>query len=135
MTDYDRGLFGPAERYERQRPAIYARDVRDGEDPYTGEPLRLSAASVDHVVPIHYAWEHGLPESRRDEFAADPLCLTVTTLHANESKGDKRPHDWMPGINTAWYATRWLQICNRYGLPIDVADRKTLDAAITPSGP
>ena len=138
MSGYSRKLFGPAERYEKMRPALYARDVVYGREPYGGSDVASpSVCQVEHIVPLEWLWRWGIDPARREEAAADPLNLTVTTAHWNEQKGDRPPGEWMPPNNKGWYALRWLAVCNRYGLTRALTndDRRALDEAITPAGP
>lgn len=109
-------------------------------DPYTGEivqfqrgPGTSNQVQVDHVVPLSWAWRHGADqwtEDQREQFANDPANLVVTVAHANTSKGDSGPADWMPPkpeIRCS-YLLMWRAVVNRYQLDMDPADAAVIDA-------
>jgi len=111
----------------------------DLNDPYTGRKiafrkLAASEVQIDHVYPLGRAWDMGAagwsPEQRID-FANDQAAnLLAVDGKANASKGDSGPGEWLPlakGYRCA-YVLQYLQVADRYDLPITADDR---DAAET----
>jgi hypothetical protein len=104
-------------------------------DPYTGATVTFRKAQadevqIDHVVPLAAAWSLGArtwTQRQRERFANDPLNLMATSRHANLSKGDSRPSQWLPrpGFRCT-YAVRYVQVSGAYGLSVTAADRSTL---------
>ena len=119
---YDRAKFGSAERYERQRLAVLAHQSYT--DRYDGTAMGPvdRRISVDHVYPLHLAWRLGADrwtKAKRRRFAADPLNLAVTSLHINESKGDRGVADWVPEHHEAAYVQTFRAVAREYGLPTE----------------
>lgn len=101
-------------------------------DPYTGERIELAQIQIDHIVPLHRAWNAGASKwdlARRRAFANDVRNLVAVKDKANRDKSDSSLSQWMPP-NTGehcHYALEYLNISAIYELPITEADR---DAAI-----
>lgn len=115
------------------------------QDPYTGRQIafRKSQASkvqIDHVYPLGRAWDMGASKwtaDRRLEFANDQeVQLLAVDGSANESKGDDGPGEWIP-VNKAYrcaYVLRYLQVADKYDLPITKADADTARAVLPSCG-
>lgn len=113
--------------------------------PYDQPPANLITDAreidIDHVVPLREAWRSGArtwTPDRRHQFANDlerPQLVAVT-FHANRSKGDSDPAEWMP-IRADWctYATSWITVKTYYKLTADPAEatalRRMLDTCAT----
>lgn len=114
-------------------------------DPYTGRTIQFEKAhaskvQIDHVYPLGRAWDMGAaswkPE-RRLEFANDQAVqLLAVDGSANESKGDDGPGEWMP-INKTFrcaYVLRYLQVADKYGLPVTKDDADAARAVLPSCG-
>ena len=92
--------------------------------PYTGGIVFDAAKlDVDHIVPLKWAWEHGAyswPDSKREEFANDPLNLLVVSGLVNKAKGAKGPCYWLPPNVSFWeiYINLFVNVCRKYDLPV-----------------
>jgi hypothetical protein len=103
--------------------------------------LTLTAAGdldIDHVVPLSEAWKSGAWQwdaATREQFANDlgyAGSLLAVSAHANRSKGDKDPAQWMPQAGEACdYVERWIAVKYRWSLSVDTAERNTLSATLS----
>ncbi|MFI6297240.1 HNH endonuclease family protein [Nonomuraea sp. NPDC050790] len=132
----------------RTRDDLLARDGRDVvragctvlsltlDDPYTGRAIDWRVADadeiqVDHVVPLSYGWRMAAkswPESKRLDFANDPLNLLPVDGRANEEKDGSGPAAWLPPqrrIRCA-YVTRFAQVAVKYDVPVTRTDKQTM---------
>lgn len=95
-------------------------------DPYTGKTIDLKQIAIDHIVPLHAAWNAGAaqwdPQQRRI-FANDMTELIAVSSSANSSKGDSTLSQWLPPIGKCPYVIRYLTVSAKYHLPITVKDR------------
>lgn len=143
---YDRDFF--ADWIDRGscdvREVVLARqdreDGRCGADagawvsPYDGEmESDPSELDVDHLVPLSEAWASGAfswSAARRAAFSNDlrPYALIAVTASSNRSKSDGDPVEWMPENNgfSCQYLARWVAVKYRWGLSVDVLERKFL---------
>lgn len=105
-------------------------------DPYSGQRITLSQIQIDHVVPLHRAFDAGAwawSAARRQQFANDQRNLLAVSAHANQSKQDLGPGEWLPA-NAAQrcpYVVRYLSVAVAYQLPITTSDKA---AAVTACG-
>lgn len=111
-------------------------------DPYTGRTIRFrrgvgtsAAVQIDHVYPLHAAWQHGAAawsQATRERYANDPIVLLASDGPTNESKGDQTPGEWLPPRRAGWcdYATRYVHIAATYRLSVTAADRAALAGAL-----
>lgn len=105
-------------------------------DPYTGRTIafdrsRAQGVQIDHVVALHYAWEHGASswsDDRRDEYANDPLVLLAVDGPENIRKSDKGPAQYQPPRTLARcaLAVRQAQVELRYDLTVTKDDKKAM---------
>ena len=69
-------------------------------DVYSGEVLADPARiDIDHVVPLHFAWDAGASswsKAERVAFMNDAQNLVLTLDSINRSKGDSLPGEWLP---------------------------------------
>jgi hypothetical protein len=91
-------------------------------DPYTGRIfLDASDLDIDHMVPLAWAHARGAAawsETRKRDFANDPVNLFAVEASANREKGAKGPLEWLPP-NVAYrceYVTRFHRIVLTFGL-------------------
>jgi len=106
------------------------------DDPYTGREIpfsktRAQAVQIDHVVALHYAWEHGADvwsRERRDEYANNPLVLLAVDGPANLRKSDHGTSEWLPPNEAVWcaLAVRQAQVEIRYHLTVTKLDKHTM---------
>jgi Protein of unknown function (DUF1524) len=97
-------------------------------DPYTGQRITLQQTQIDHIYPLHRAYNAGAaqwPLARRQQFANDRRNLLAVSAHANESKGDDGPGKWLPPNpgERCPYVVGYLSVAVAYGLPISTADK------------
>jgi hypothetical protein len=105
-------------------------------DPYSGTSIaftkaRATAIQIDHVVPLHDAWELGAwswSQQQRIDYANDPSVLLAVSGPLNESKGDRLADAWTPPNTGEWcdYAQRTVAIHAKYHLPVTAAERSAL---------
>lgn len=108
------------------------------DDPYTGTTISFTKAQatkvqIDHVIPLSYAWQMGAArwsETKRREFANDPLNLMAVDGPTNGAKSDSGPASWLPPNKKirCSYAVRIAQVSRTYGLPVTAADKATMRA-------
>lgn len=95
-------------------------------DPYSGKYLtNVKQADYDHIIPLHYANQHGADkwsDEKKKEYADDPTVGVCVSAHANRSKGDKGPAKYMPEVNKADYAYTWLVLSVKYNLSMSKED-------------
>lgn len=96
-------------------------------DPYTGEPLDLSTAEVDHILPLSAAWDlgaHRWTALERIEFANDPINLVLVNRRENQQKSDQLPSQWLPADRSirCWYVGRLFAVATAYDLPLPEQD-------------
>lgn len=131
-TQYYVGATG--EEYDSIRHyAFYESIWFDGEvynDPYNGEIFEdVKGMDYDHIIPLHYANQHGASEWTEEEkkaYADDPFVGIDVNAHDNRSKSDKGPSEWMPEENKDDYAYTWLVIAAEYDLSIDQEDMNVI---------
>lgn len=94
--------------------------------------LNASQLDIDHLVPLAEVWASGgkkwLPR-RREAYAndlADPRTLVAVSLHANRSKGDQEPDEWLPVHHACRYVASWVAVKTRWRLAIDSAEKADL---------
>jgi hypothetical protein len=103
--------------------------------PYDGftttNPTKIQ---IDHVVPLAVAWGSGAwrwTAATRKAFANDlgtRYDLLAVSGHANESKGDKGPDQWLPAKHSfdCRYMTDYTAVLWRWKLHIDSAQKSFL---------
>ena len=101
-------------------------------DPYTGDTVRQPRElDIDHIVPLREAWLSGAwkwTQEQRQAYANAPEILIAVGKHANRSKGDRDPAEWLPSNQTyrREYARRWAAIKVKYHLAADPRERDAL---------
>ena len=93
-------------------------------DPYTGRIYYMASdIDIDHIVPLSHAHKYGGMYWDKDykvAFANDPENLLAVEDNANQSKGDKAPHEWMPDNENyhCKYIGRWIYVAEKYKLSV-----------------
>ncbi|MDC1216268.1 HNH endonuclease family protein [Octadecabacter sp.] len=103
-------------------------------DPYTDAVFMDSSdLDVDHLVPLHWAWQRGAwswTREHRVAFANDPINLIAVDDGTNRSKGANGPLDWLPP-NDAYqcqYVLRFWRVSRIYNLEIGANEQMALEA-------
>jgi hypothetical protein len=89
---------------------------------------------IDHRVPLEEAWSSGAwrwTSDTRTRYANDlgySASLLAVTLHANRSKGDREPDEWMPDLRSqrCSYVKLWIGVKYRWRLSVDSAEKSFL---------
>ena len=105
--------------------------------------LLATAVQIDHLVALREAWDSGASlwsKERRLSFANDlgysgSLSVMTTKLNGNckKCKSDKDPTLWLPQKQQCLYAQRWIAVKYRWGLSIDIAEKRALANLLTGS--
>ena len=106
-------------------------------DPYSGEQIDFrkedaSKVQIDHVVALENAWQSGaynLTQTGREALANNLLAVNG---HDNMAKGSKSADQWMPpnSAYTCTYASKQVQIKNRYALTVTTPEKQALADAL-----
>lgn len=104
-------------------------------DPYSDEYFHLASdLQIDHVVPLKNAYlagAHNWSSEKRcnySNFLADRSHLIAVQKHANLSKGDRGPEDYLP-LNSQFqcqYVAEWLKIKAVWNLKIAVKEAQAI---------
>ena len=71
-------------------------------------------------------------DAMRREFAADLLNLTLADPSVNRhQKSGKDAAEWLPDMNTCWFADRVIQVRLKYELTVDQAEADALGLVLT----
>ena len=85
-----------------------------------------SGFDIDHIVALEDAWNAGADkwnDDKRQQFANDPLNLTISDASANRSKGSKTIAEYVPPGNfQCEYVKRYAAIKAKYDLTIKPED-------------
>lgn len=93
-----------------------------------------SGFDIDHLVPLNEAWQSGAwnwSAVTRKAYANDlgyRASLIAVSAHANRSKGDREPQNWMPerAAYSCDYVSRWVAVKWRWHLALNPAERSYL---------
>lgn len=100
--------------------------------PYNGDTITTSRSiDRDHIIPVHYAHQHGFNESTKTSEELARFYYNVDNsvnvcASSNRTKSDKGPSEYMPEINKAAYCYSWLVIAKEYGISIAPADMEVI---------
>ena len=100
--------------------------------PYTGTWFNsIKETDIEHIIARSEAHDSGLcaadPDTK-DEFASDLLNLTLASPSVNRhQKSAKDAAEWLPDLNSCWYADRIVQVRLEYGLTIDRSEADAID--------
>ena len=122
-------------RYDRQRILVHMWDsVGAFFSPYDNTVYKVTEVDVEHRVARHQAHVSGMcarTVEERSAFAMDVRNLTVAESNLNRSiKGDKDAAEWVPAENRCHFAISVLRVKCAWGLSVDQAEAKALDAII-----
>lgn len=104
-------------------------------DPYTATSIHFvrgeatsSLVQIDHVVALGDAWQTGAQfwtDTKRQNFANDPLNLLAVDGSTNESKGDGDAATWLPPSREfrCRYVARQTAVKAKYGLWMTAAEQ------------
>ncbi|MBS1849216.1 MAG: HNH endonuclease [Actinobacteria bacterium] len=109
-------------------------------DPYSGSLMtfvkaRAAEIQIDHVVPLHAAWQLGAwtwSQQTRVDYANDPDVLLAVSGKLNEEKGDALADRWLPP-NPAFrctYTELTVAIHVKYRLPVTLGEKRALEAVL-----
>ena len=93
---------------------------------------RASDLDIDHMVPLAEAWDSGAKRwtsDTRERYANDlhdRRTLIAVSAHANRSKGDRDPSEWMPIYGKCRYVKQWVAVKVRWSLKVNRAEKRTL---------
>ena len=94
-----------------------------------------SETDIEHIVARSKAHDSGLcaaDAATRRQFAGDLLNLTLASPAVNRSqKSGKDAAEWLPGLNHCWFASRVVEVRQRYALTIDPRERDVLEGILT----
>lgn len=96
---------------------------------YTTDP---SSFDIDHMVPLAEAWDSGArtwTSGTRELYAndlGDRRALVAVTAHANRSKSDRDPAEWLPTYSKCRYVRQWVAVKIRWHLTVDRAEKQTV---------
>lgn len=104
--------------------------------------LLASQVQIDHLVPLHEAWDSGASlwsKDQRVSYANDldfagALSAMTSALNGNCKnlcKSDKDPTQWVPQTNRCLYAQRWVAVKYRWDLSIDSAEKRVLSKLLS----
>lgn len=98
--------------------------IKSGEwkDPYTLQTFtKMSDIDIDHIIPLEHAHRHGAvfwTMEQKQVFANDMMNVLSVEDNANQSKGSRAPHEWMPENEDFWceYLILWEAVKLKYSL-------------------
>jgi Protein of unknown function (DUF1524) len=101
-----------------------------------------SGFDIDHLVPLNEAWQSGAwkwSSATRTAYANDlgyDASLIAVSAHANRSKGDREPQDWMPerASYSCDYVSHWVAVKWRWHLAVNAAERSYLSRELSSCG-
>ena len=122
--------------YSQSVEAHIVADIGGIYGPYTGRWFdNTSETDIEHIVARSEAHDSGLcvaNDAMRREFAADLLNLTLADPSVNRhQKSDKDAAEWLPDMNTCWFADRVIQVRLKYELTVDQAEADALGLVLT----
>jgi hypothetical protein len=97
---------------------------------------QASKLDIDHMVPLAEAWQSGgkgWSAGKREAYAndlTDARTLVAVSAHANRSKGDRQPGEWMPTYGSSKYLQQWVAVKLRWGLKADAAEKAALTSLV-----
>ena len=90
---------------------------------------------IEHIVARSEAHDSGLcgaDSAKKKQFSRDLLNLTLASPSLNRNKkSGKDAAEWLPDQNRCWFASRVVQVRQRYGLTIDLEEKVVLESLLT----
>ena len=111
-------------------------------DPYTGKSIQFNRGSdtssdvqIDHVVALSDAWQKGaqqFTQSKRIEFANDPLELLAVSGPANLQKSNGDAATWLPSNKSyrCSYVARQIAVKQKYSLWVTQAEHDAIESLL-----
>ena len=104
--------------------------------PYTGMWFgSTSETDIEHIVARSETHDSGLcatDTATRRQFASDLINLTLASPAVNRSqKSGKDAAEWVPDLNRCWFASRVVEVRNKYDLTIDESERDALESILS----
>lgn len=107
------------------------------EDPYTGETIFFerekdaSAVQIDHIVALKNSWLTGAQswdDTKRIEFANDPLNLLAVDGPANQQKSASDAASWLPKNKNyrCIYVNKQIDVKAKYGLWVTPPEKEAM---------
>jgi hypothetical protein len=101
-----------------------------------------SELDIDHLVPLAEAWQSGAyawSTATRERYANDlgySADLVAITAHANRSKGDDEPSEYLPPVTSfdCRYEAWWVAVKWRWHLSVDSAEKSWLSSHLAGCG-
>ena len=99
----------------------------------------LKASDIEHVVALSEAHDSGLcaaSSDTRKRFARDLDNLTLAKPALNRrEKRDLDAADWLPQLNSCWFAKTVISVRKEYRLTIDQREADTIEAVLSACSP
>ena len=108
-------------------------------DPYSGSAIQFtfgrSEVDIDHVVALSHAWQVGAfqwSDTKRLEFANDPINLLAVSARLNRQKGDGDAATWLPPARSyrCAYVARQIVVKVKYGLWISAPEKARMQKVL-----
>ncbi|NUP01707.1 MAG: HNH endonuclease [Nonomuraea sp.] len=112
------------------------------DDPYGGKTIKFrrgqdtsTEVQIDHLVPLSDAWQKGAQqwsETKRKEFANDPLNLLAVDGPLNNQKSDSDAATWLPprkGYRCA-YIARQIDVKAKYDVWVTSAEKTAMEGIL-----
>ena len=104
--------------------------------PYAGTWFEsTSQTDIEHIIARSEAHDSGLcaaDAATKRRFASDLLNLTLASPSVNRSqKSGKDAAEWLPDLNQCWFASRVVEVRQRYGLTIDRREGDVLEVILS----
>ncbi|MEV4100105.1 HNH endonuclease family protein [Nonomuraea sp. NPDC049649] len=112
------------------------------EDPYSGKTINFkrgqdtsSKVQIDHLIPLSDAWQKGAQQwsdTKRKEFANDPLNLLAVDGPLNGQKSDSDAATWLPPRRAYWcpYIARQVEVKAKYELWVTRAEKEAMEGIL-----
>ena len=127
-SPYDRSDYSYSQSVEEQIVASMGKIIYG---PYTGSRFdSTSDTDIEHIVALSEAHDSGLCAAgvkTMRQFASDIVNLTLASPAVNRRKGGKDAAEWLPELNSCWFASRVVEVRQKYGLTIDQRERDVLE--------
>jgi hypothetical protein len=112
-------------------------------DPYSGKTIKFKRGQdtsmdvqIDHLIPLSDAWQKGAQrwsETKRKEFANDPLNLLAVDGPLNNQKSDADAATWLPPRKAyrCTYIARQIDVKAKYELWVTSAEKDAMEGVLT----
>ncbi|NRQ34267.1 HNH endonuclease [Nonomuraea sp. NN258] len=111
-------------------------------DPYGGKTIDFKRGQdtsmdvqIDHLIPLSDAWQKGAQrwsETKRKEFANDPLNLLAVDGPLNNQKSDADAATWLPPRKAyrCAYISRQIDVKAKYELWVTAAEKSAMETIL-----